>query len=152
MVSTVDVVCVVVFVGLILLEGQRGVVLALLDFVGVLAVVLIVRQAYVPLSGYLGSPSRAYWVLLLVGLVAVIILSAYSTKVTHVDVSGIDAAGGALLGLCTAVVLGFAFFELLGMWYGSGAAIITRSLVHSEIYELHGFRAFGELLRTLMGR
>ena len=152
MVSTADVVCVLILLGMILLEGQRGVVLGLVDFVAVLGVVLGVRQAYAPLSGYFGSPSMAYLVLLVVGLLLAAVLSAYVTKVTHFDVSGVDAAGGALLGVCSAVVLCLALFELMNIRYGAGAAIITRSLVHSEIYERTGFKAFGEFLRTLMGR
>jgi len=152
MVSTADVVCVVIFVGLILLEGHRGLVLGIVDFVGVLVVVLGVRQAYIPLSGYFGSGSSAYMILLGVGLLLLVVLSAYLARTTKLLVGGGEAAGGALLGMCSAAVLCFAFFEIMSVRYGPSAPIITRSLFHSQVYELRGAKAFGEFMRTLMGR
>ena len=149
---TADVVCIFVFLAMVLVEGQRGVLLALVDFAGVLAGVVLVRALYVPLSAHLGSPSIAYLVLLFVALLLVIIGGVWLAKATKMQISGAEAAAGALLGICTAVILCFAFFDLLTIRYGSGAAILSKSLLRSQIYDLTGFRAFIEFARTFAGK
>lgn len=152
MVCTADVVCILVFLAMVVVEGQRGVLLALVDFAGVVVAVVVVRNVYTPLSAHLGSPSTAYIVLLSVALLLVIIGAVWLTRATKMQVTGGEAAAGALLGICSATVLCFAMFEVLTIHYGSGSAILGDSLFRAQIYDLAGFRAFVEFVRTLRGK
>lgn len=152
MVSTADVFCILIFVALMLVEGQRGVILALVDFVGLLVAVVVVREAYVPLAIHFGSASVSYLVLLGLAVLAVIIGGVYLANAVTVQVTGGEAAAGALLGMCSATVLCFAMFEILTIRYGSGSAIVSGSLLRSQFYDFAAFRAFADFVRTLMGR
>jgi hypothetical protein len=152
MVSTADVCCILIFAAMILVEGQRGVVLALIDFVGLLVGVVVVREAYVPLAVHFGSASVSYMVLFGVAVLAVIIASVYLAKAVKFQVTGGDAAAGALLGICSATVLCFALFEILTIRYGSGSGIVSGSLLRGQFYDFAAFRAVADFVRTLMGK
>ncbi len=151
MVSAADVFCLAIFIGMVALEGNRGIIPALVDFVCVLVGLIGVRTALLPLSQHL-QPSNAY--LLLVGLLVVItaLISIYVSRRLRIHVTAWESAVGVLFGLCTAALLSFTFFEWLAIRYGSSAHIIRDSILSWVLLEWTGFEEFTKFLHTLMGR
>ncbi|MEA3403445.1 MAG: hypothetical protein U9R79_19540 [Armatimonadota bacterium] len=152
MVSPVDVLCLVMFVGLMALEGRRGIIPALVDFLCILLGLIGIRLAYMPFSEQVGPPSFAYLLLAIVVLVLTAGIAVFMSVRLKVNVTATEAAVGAFLGLCTAAVISYGFFEYLAIRYGAHAPIITDSVLSWQLYEFRGYQAFVDFMRTLMGR
>lgn len=151
MISPADVLCLALCVGLIALEGNRGIILALIDFACVLIGVIAINLAYVPLADHM-RPSNAYLTLLISVVAITALLSIVVSRRLKVHVTAFEAAVGAILGLGSAVVLSYAFFEWLGIRYGTGAPIVRNSIVCWLVFDYSGFREFGEFIRALRGK
>jgi len=150
-ISPVDVLCLAIWAGLIFLEGQRGIIPALADFLCVLVGLVLVRIGYVPLSENM-RPSAAYLLLLCAVVVLTAILSIYLSRRLKVQVTAVEAAIGGALGLSTGVLLSYAIFEWLTIRYGGGSSIVSNSLLHWAISELSGLHALADFYRKLTGK
>ncbi|MGC9319444.1 MAG: hypothetical protein ACP5KN_15530 [Armatimonadota bacterium] len=152
MVSPVDVLCLVLFVGLMALEGSRGVIPALIDFLCILLGLIGIQLAYIPFSEQIGPPSFAYLILGIAVLLVTAGVALFMSARFKVDVTAAEAAVGAFLGLCTAAVISYGLFEYLAIRYGAHASIIKDSVLSWQLYEFNGYHAFVNFMRTLMGR
>ncbi len=151
-ITPVDVLCLAIFVGMVALEGYRGIIPALVDFLCLLGVAFAVRSLYVPLSPQVGQPSTAFLLLACVLLGLTAILSIFVSRRLEVHVTALEATVGAVLGLCSAAVLSFILFEWLGIRYGTSARILKDSVLAWQLHEFAGLRAFVDFLRILQGK
>ncbi len=151
MISPADVFCLAIIVSLMVLEGYRGAIPAVVDFLCVIIGVVIIRTKFADVTQYVQPPSLAY--ALLMGLVVALtaLTSLFISRRLRVDVTAAESAIGASLGLFTGLVLSFAFFEWLTIRYGSYNTLTVNSVLSWHIYEMHGLRDFVELFRTLTG-
>ena len=151
MISPIDIFCLAVIAGLMVLEGYRGIVPSLVDFVCVLVGVILARIFYVPLSEHM-QPSSAY--LLIVGVLVILtaLLSIFVTRRLKVQVTPVEAAIGGALGLGTALLLSHALFQWIIIRYGGGAGVVKGSLLYWAMSELSGIREVVGFLRKLTGK
>ena len=151
MITPIDVLCLAIFVGVIALEGHRGVIPAAVDLLCVFATAFIARRAYGPLSPYIGTPSWTYVlvVVILLGLTA--LLSIFVSRRLKVMVTPLEATISAVIGLISAAVLVFILFEWVSVRYGPDASILKKSLMAWQLHDFAGFRALADLLRQLRG-
>ncbi|NLO06062.1 MAG: hypothetical protein GX131_09585 [candidate division WS1 bacterium] len=151
MISPADVLCIALAVGMVALEGSRGVIPALVDFAAILLGVTLIGWGYIPLSDQM-QPSTACGLLLLGVVLATAFLSIFISHRLKVHVTAIESAVGAVLGLLTATFLSYAFIKWLTIRYGLGALIVKNSILYWAIVESAGLRELAQFMRTLMGR
>ncbi len=151
MISPADVLMVAVCIGLIALEGNRGITPALADFLCVLTGSIIIRYAYVPLSENM-RPSDAYLLLFLTVIVLTAVLSIYISTRLKVSTSGLEAGVGAVLGLGSGLILSYTFLQWLVIRYGMAAPIVRDSIVSWLLFDYTGFNELRQFLQTLMCR
>ncbi|MFW6156899.1 MAG: hypothetical protein ACOC7J_06245 [Armatimonadota bacterium] len=154
MISPADIFCLAIIAGLMVLEGHRGIVPALVDFVCVLVGLILTRLAYVPLSEYADymQPSLAYMVLFGLTIVLTATLSIFISSRLHVNVTPTEAAVGAALGLGAAVVVSSAFLDWLIIRYGSGHPLARHSVLLWAMTESAGVREVADFFRRLTGK
>jgi len=150
-ISPVDILCLAIWAGLMFLEGQRGVIPAVVDFSCVLVSLILIRIGYVPLSEYM-RPSAAYLLLLCVAIVLTAILTIYLSRRLRVNVTPVEAAIGAILGLGSGMLLSYAIFQWIAIRYGGGSALVSTSLLHCAIFEFSGLHALVDFYRQLTGK
>jgi len=150
--TPIDVLCLAIFVGMVALEGYRGIIPALVDFLCLLGVAFAVRSLYVPLSPHVGQPSTAFLLLACVFLGLTAVLSIFVSRRLEVHITALEATVGAVLGLFSAAVLSFTMFEWLGIRYGANASILKDSVLAWQLHEFAGLHAFMDFLRTLQGK
>ncbi|MFW5867846.1 MAG: hypothetical protein ACOCX2_08525 [Armatimonadota bacterium] len=151
MISPADIFCLALIGGLMVLEGNRGVVPALVDFLCVLVTIILARSFYVPLSENM-QPSMAYTLILGISLALTVLLSVYVSKRLNVDVTPVEAAIGAGFGISTAVLLSIALFDWLSIRYGGGVSLLHDSLIYWAVTEFAGLREVIDFFGRLTGR
>lgn len=152
MISAIDILCIAIAVGLIVVEGQRGLVLSLVDLAGILVAVVIGGFTYRWLHPYVGTYSTAYLICVGLPLAGVVTLGVVLTMRTKEYVRGWEAAVGALVGLCSGIVVAYTIYTYLAMRYGVGSSLLKDSLLTYQFDErgiVHELTAF---VRTLAGR
>ncbi len=152
MITPIDVLCMVIAVALIVLEGHRGVTLAVVDLVGVGATVVIAGKVYVRLMEYIPTASNAYLVAAVTPLLLVAGISVFLTRRTKQNVTGIEAAFGALAGLGMGILLAYVIYHYLVMKYGGSAVFLRNSLLAYQFAEDGVVHEMTSFMRTLMGR
>lgn len=150
--SAIDILCVALFIGIVALEGSRGVIPALIDLLCALLALVVARLGYVPLTEYVEPYSSAYLLIVCVVLGLSAILSIYVSRRLTVHVTAFEAGVGAVLGLFTSAVLTYLIFDWLTVAYGPGAVIVKDSVFSYYLYEFGGFKDMRDLLRILMGK
>jgi len=150
-ISPVDILCLAIWAGVMFLEGQRGIVPAVVDFLCLLVGLVLIRIGYVPLSEHM-RPSASYLLLLCVAVLLTAILSIFLSRRLRVNVTPVEAAIGAILGLSSGMLLSYAIFEWIAIRYGSGSSLISNSLLHWAISEASGLHALGDFFRQLTGK
>lgn len=151
MISPADIFCLVIVAGLMVLEANRGIIPALIDFLGILIAVVLTRELYVPLSEYM-LPSGAY-MLLMGGLTLItVIFSTYVGRRLEISVTEIEAAIAAALGLSAGMLLSYAFFQWLTIRYGGGTLLVSNSLLYWAMTKFAGLRAVVDFFHQLLGR
>lgn len=151
MISAADIFCLAVTAGLMFLEAHRGIIPALITFIGILVGLVATRIAYVPLSEQM-RPSDAYMLLMLVTILLIALVSVIVTRRLKINVTEVEAAIGALLGLGTGLLFSYALFEWLSIRYGAGTPLVKSSLLYWAISESAGLREIGDFFRKLTGR
>ncbi len=151
MISPVDIFCLAIAAGLMTLEAHRGIIPALISFIGVLIGLILTRIFYIPLSEHM-RPSSAYMLLCGAVVILIAIISMIVSKRLKMKVTEVEAAIGASLGLGTALILSYALFEWLSIRYGGGSTFINDSLLYWSITESGGVREIVQFFRTLTGR
>ncbi|MCD6360615.1 MAG: hypothetical protein J7M38_07065 [Armatimonadetes bacterium] len=152
MISAIDVLSIAIAVTLIAIEGQRGLMLAVVDLAGAIGAIALAGLGYVWLSQYVGSYSTAYLLWMILGLLLTATIGVYLTLATKEHVRGWEAALGAVVGFIISMVVSYGLYNYLEIKYGSGAAFLRNSLLayqfsdHGLIYE------FARFARTLSGR
>jgi len=150
-ISPVDILCIALWAGLMFLESRRGIIPGLADFLCVLFGVILIGYAYVPLSEHM-RPSAAYLLLLAALLLLTAIGAIVVSRRFHAEVTAVEAAVGALLGLGSGIALTYALFEWLKIRYGGATPLISDSLLHWAMSELTGFRVLMEFYEKLTGK
>ena len=152
MITPIDVFCLAMFAGLMALEGNRGIIPALVDFLCVLGIAFAGAYGHAPLTEHIEQPSDAY--LLLVGglLLLTVVLSIFISRRLKVQVTAIEATFGAVIGMAAATVLTYMLFEWLSMRYGANSRIVSESLMAWQLHDFAGWHALVNFSRTLAGR
>ncbi len=133
------------------LEAHRGIIPALISFVGILVGLIVTRMAYIPLSEQM-RPSDAYMLLMLAVILIIAIFSIVVSRRLRMHVTEVEAAIGALLGLGTGMLLAYALFEWLAIRYGGGTPLVKNSLLYWSMTEFAGIREIVQFFRKLTGR
>ena len=133
------------------LEAHRGVIPALVTFIGILVGLVLTRVFYVPLSEHM-RPSGAYMLLLGSTIVLILVLSMVIARRLRVHVTEVEAAIAAALGLGTAMLISYGFFEWLSIRYGGGSMLVTNSLLYWAMSEAAGVREVANFFHKLTGR
>ncbi len=152
MITPIDIFCLAIAVALIVIEAQRGVWLALLDFGGALGAILLAGYTYRSLGPWIPTASSAYFVVLVVALVAVIGLSAFVSSRSNEQVRTWECFGGAFLGLGAAVTLSYGVFRFITMKYGAGAPFVSDSLLAYMLAKDGVVHEWTTFMRLLTGR
>lgn len=150
-ISPADIFVLAVAAGLMALEANRGVIPALVGFLGILSGLIGTRLLYVPLSEYM-RPSGAYLLLIGATIVLTAIATTVITKRLKMSVSDVEAAIGATLGLGTGLLLGYALFDWLTIRYGAGYTLVHNSLIHWAMTEAAGARELADFVDRITGR
>lgn len=132
------------------LEAHRGIIPALLGFLGMLFALFLTRLLYIPLSEYM-QPSAAYMLLVGAAIVLIGIITTVVNRRLKMKVTAIEAAVGATLGFGTGVLISFAFFEWLAIRYGAGSVLVKNSLLYWAMMEFQGLRTIADFFRSLTG-
>ncbi len=151
MISPADIFCLSIIAGLILIEAHRGIIPALIGFLGILGGLILTRIAYVPLSEYMLA-SGAYMLLMGVLTLLTAVVSTVVFKRLRMHVTEVEAAIGAIIGLGTGLLLSYAFFEWLTIRYGGASSLIRNSLLYWAMMEFAGLREVADFFRKLTGR
>jgi phosphate/sulfate permease len=149
-ISPADIFVLAVAAGLMTLEAHRGILPALVGFSVLLFGIIGTRFLYVPLSEYM-RPSGAYLLLIIAVIVLAAIASTIVTKRLKINVSHVEAAIGATIGLGTGLLLGFALFDWLTIRYGPGTILIKDSLIYWALVKSEGIREITDFYRRLTG-
>jgi len=152
MITPIDVLCLAMFAGLMALEGNRGIIPALVDLLCVFGIAFAGGYGYAPLTAYIEQPSHAYLVIVAGLLLLTAILSIYISRRLKVHVTVLEATIGAVLGLFTAAIITYMLFEWLTIRYGAGATIVSNSLMAWQLHDFAGYHAIAKFFRTLAGR
>ncbi len=152
MVTPIDVLCLAMFAGLMALEGNRGIIPALVDLLCVFGIVFAAAYGYTPLTAYIEQPSQAYLVIAAGLLLLTAILSICISRRLKVQVTPLEAAIGAVLGMFTATVITYMLFEWLTIRYGAGSTIVRNSLMAWQLHDFAGYHTIAKFFRTLAGR
>jgi phosphate/sulfate permease len=150
-ISPVDILCLAIWAGLMFLESRRGIIPALADFLCLLVGVILIGYGYLPLSEHM-RPSGAYLLLMAVLLLLTAGVAIFISRKYHAEVSAVEAAVGAALGLGSSIVLTYALFEWLEIRYGAGTLLIKNSLLHWAMSEMSGLRVLSEFYGKLTGK
>ncbi len=152
MLTPIDVLCIVMMAGLIALEGSRGIIPSLVDFLAVLGTAIAARFGHVPLLEYVQRPSMAYLLIVGVLLVLTICLSIFMSIRFKVIVTSLEAAIGAVLGTLTGIILTYMLLEWVSIYYGPNSAILRDSVLAAQLHDFAGFNSLVEFIHTLRGR
>lgn len=152
MITPIDIFCLAIAVVLIAVEAQRGIWVALLDCAGAVGAVYLAGYAYRPVVRWASTPSSAYFVVLVVAVIAVAGLSVYVSLRTKEHVRNWECAGGALVGVCTAATLSYGVFRFITMKYGAGASFVADSLLAYVFADDGVLHEWSRFMRLLMGR
>jgi len=150
-ISPADVFCLAIATGLMFLEAHRGVVPALVDFLGILAGLVLTRWLYVRLSDHM-LPSAAYMLLFAGCMLLIAIISLVITRRLQIRVTEVEAAIAAGLGLGTALMISYALFEWLSIRYGAGDPLVSNSLLNWAMSENAAIREIGEFFGHFVGK
>jgi hypothetical protein len=150
-ISPADIFCLAIIAGLMLLEAHRGIIPALIDFLGVLLGLVLTRWFYVSLSDQM-RPSGSYMLLLGAAILITAIISIMVSRRLRINVTEVEAAIAAGLGLCTAILISYAFFEWVTIRYGAGDLMVKNSVLHWAISEASGLREIADFFRSLTGK
>jgi hypothetical protein len=137
--------------GIMFLEGNRGIIPALIDFIGILLGLIVTRIVYVPLSEHMLA-STAYILLFLAVIIATAFLSVVITRRLRIHVTPVEAAIGASLGLGTALLISYALFEWLAIRYGIGYPLVSNSLLNWAMNEFAALRELSEFFGHFLGK
>lgn len=150
-ISPADIFCLAIAAGLMLLEANRGIVPAAIDFLGVLIGLILARLFYVALTDQM-QPSSAYLLLVAGVILLTALLSIIVSRRLEINVTEVEAAIGAALGLGTALTISFALFEWLSIRYGVGTPLVKNSLLYWAMSEAAGVRVVAEFFGRLLGK
>ena len=120
--------------GLMFLEAHRGIIPSLIDFLGILFGLMLTRWLYVPLAAHMQA-SAGYLLLFGAAIVLTALLSVIITRRFRINVTAVEAAIGASLGLGTALLMSYALFEWLSIRYGTGDPLVSNSLLNWAMTE-----------------
>lgn len=151
MITPIDVLCVALFVGVIALEGHRGIIPAGIDLLLLFGVAIGSRYAYGPFSTHIGSPSWTYVLVAGVLLSITVLISIFVSRRVKVIVTPLEASIAAVIGLVSGAVLVFILFEWVSIRYGAEAPILKNSLMAWQLHDFAGFRALVDLYRSFQG-
>lgn len=152
MLTPIDVLCLVMMAGLIALEGSRGIIPSLVDFLAVLGTALAARFGHIPLLEYIQRPSMAYLLVVGVLLVLTISLSIYMSTRLKVNVTSLEAAVGAVFGALTGLILTYMMLEWVSIYYGPHSAILRDSVLATQLHDFAGLHSLMEFIQTLRGK
>jgi hypothetical protein len=138
------------FIAMVGLEGNRGIVLAAIDFLCLLLGMIGTQAGYVPLADHM-KPSMAYLTIAVGVLLITAFLSIFVSRRLEIRVTALEAAIGALFGMLSALVLTYGLFHWLEIRYGAAAPIIRDSIVGWVVLDFAGIEALADFLHTLMG-
>lgn len=151
MITPIDVLCLAMFVGVIALEGHRGIILSFIDLLLLLGTAFVARHAYGPLSPHIGSPSWTYVLLIVVLLGITVLVSVFVSRRLKVIVTPLEATIAAVIGLVSAAVLVFILFEWISIRYGPESSILKNSLMAWQLHDFAGFHAMVDLFKKFQG-
>ncbi len=138
------------FIAMVGLEGNRGIVLALVDFLCLLLGLIATQAGYVPLADHM-KPSMAYLTIAAGVLLITVLLSIFLSRTLEIQVTALEAAIGAIFGILSAVVLTYGLFHWLEIRYGAASPIIRDSIVGWVLLDFAGLEALADFFRTLTG-
>lgn len=151
MISPADIFCLAIATGLMFLEAHRGVIPSLIDFLGILTGLVLTRWLYPTLTEHMLA-STAYMLLILAVIVLTAAFSFYISRRFRINVTEVEAAIGASLGLGTALLLSYALFEWLAVRYGPGTPMVTDSILNWAMTEFTAVREIAEFFGHFVGK
>ncbi len=152
MISAVDLLCIVITVVLIAIEGQRGLLLSLVDLATVMAALVGAGLCYERFVRLTGSYSSAYLTCLIVLLLVAVGLGIFLSRRTRENVRPWEATAGAFVGLLAGGLISYGIYQFLVMRYGSSSLLLRNSLLGYQFDERGLVYDLSEFVRTFMGR
>jgi uncharacterized membrane protein required for colicin V production len=146
-----DVIAVALFVIVGVVEAKRGFFPALVDLCLVLVSVNLAKMLAPSAASAVGSNAAGFGVVVF-GLIAITAVASTLVDVyAKWDIGPYDSLAGGVLGAVTGLAVAHAVYHLAQLKGAEGHALVARSLLAPEIYDLRSLHALGDMLRGLGG-
>ena len=147
----IDVASVALFVVVGYAESKRGFSPAVLDLLLVLLGLNVAKLLAGALQASLGSQTVAFAVLFLVVVVVTAVLSTIFDTYTKWEIGPYDKTVAAVLGAVTGLAVAHGLYYAMALHGSGGHALVARSMLAPEVYDLRTLHAIGSMFQHLGG-
>jgi hypothetical protein len=147
----IDVTSVALFVTVGVVEAKRGFFPAAIDLCLVLLGLNLCKLLTGVVASPLGSRATAFGVLFLFCVVVTAVASSLIDTYTKWEIGSFDSAVAGIVGVVVGLAVAHGVYHMVALTGAGGHALVGRSLLAPEIYELRTIHGIGDLLRHLGG-
>jgi len=147
----IDVASVALFVVVGVVEAKRGFLPAAVDLCLMLLGLNLCKQLTGAVASSLGSRAMAFGLLLLLCVIVAAVASSLIDRHTKWEIGPFDSAAGGIVGVVVGLAVAHGVYHAVALSGAGGHALVARSLLAPEIYELRAMHSIGDALRSLGG-
>jgi hypothetical protein len=145
----IDVASVALFVTVGVVEAKRGFFPAVIDLCLVLVGLNLAQTLTGTVASPLGSRAAAFGLLFLFCVVVAAVTSSLVDKYTKWEIGPYDGAAAGIVGVVVGLGVAHGLYHVVALHGAGGHALVVRSLLAPEIYDLRTLHSIGDMLRNL---
>jgi hypothetical protein len=131
-------------------EAKRGFSPAAIDLC-LLLIGLNLAKSLTGAAAQFGSQTAAFSVFFVGAVLVTGVASSVIDSYTKWEIGPYDSAGAGVVGVVVGLVAAHALYHAMALHGHGGQALVGRSLLAPEIYDLRAIHALGDMLRNLGG-